>query len=63
MFFFINPESGTQTGLNILNMGVKKVEFNDPHGMVFIYNMKDKVSLENGVQCLLAEFEKGDFGN
>lgn len=59
MFFFINPESGTQTGLNILNMGVKKVEFNDPHGMVFIYNMKDPANLEIGIQCLLTEFEKG----
>jgi hypothetical protein len=61
MFFFINPESGTETGLNILNMGVKKVEFNDPHGMVFIYNMKDQANLEIGIQCLLAEFEKGEF--
>lgn len=59
MFFFINPESGTETGLNILNMGVKKVEFNDPHGMVFIYNMKDPVNLEIGIQSLIAEFEKG----
>jgi len=41
-------------------MGVKKVEFNDPHGMVFIYNMKDQANLEIGIQCLLAEFEKGE---
>jgi len=61
MFFFINPESGTQSGLNIINMGVKKVEFNDPHGMVFIYNMKDPTNLEMGIQCLLTEFEKGIF--
>ncbi len=60
MFFFINPESGTQTGLNILNMGVKKVEFNDPHGMVFICNMNDPVNLEAGIQSLIAEFEKGE---
>jgi len=63
MFFFINPLSGIQTGLNILNMGVKKVEFNDPHGMVFIYNMKDPVNLEIGIQSLLTEFEKGKLNN
>jgi hypothetical protein len=59
MFFFINPESGIQSGLNILNMGVKKVEFNDPHGMVFVCSMKDPANLEMGIQSLLNEFEKG----
>lgn len=59
IFFFINPHSGTQTGLKILNMGVRKVEFNASQGMVFIYNMKDPINLEMGIQCLKAELEKG----
>lgn len=58
-FLFINPNSGTQSGSKILDMGVKKVEFNDSDGMTYIYNMNDKDSLSAGLSNLKNQLDKG----
>ena len=59
IFLFINPNSGTQSGSKIIDMGVKKVEFNDSDGMTYIYNMNDKDSLNAGISNLKNQLEKG----
>jgi hypothetical protein len=58
-FLFINPNSGNQSGSKILEMGVKKVEFNDSDGMVYIYNMNDKENLRLGIINLKDQLDKG----
>jgi diacylglycerol kinase family enzyme len=59
LFFFINPLSGCQNGRNILNMGVKKVEFVDNlKCTAYIFDMKDDTILNNGIEILKSELNR-----
>lgn len=59
LFFFINPLSGIEQGKNILNMGVKKVEFTDNlRCTAYIFNIKNEENCNNGIETLKNELTR-----
>ena len=53
VFLFVNPASGSKEGQNIINMGVKKVEFIDTYKCsAFIFNVLDRTNYLEGVSLL-----------
>jgi diacylglycerol kinase family enzyme/ribosomal protein S16 len=59
IFFFINPNAGVKDGRNLINMGVKKVEFTDNlHCTAYIYNLLDEINCNNGIETLRSELNR-----
>ena len=53
IFFFINPISGSREGQQVINMGIKKVEFIDTYkSSAFIFNILDRTNYLEGVSLL-----------
>lgn len=59
IFFFINPNAGVKDGRNLINMGVKKVEFTDNlHCTAYIYDILDEINCNNGIETLRSELNR-----
>lgn len=59
LFFFINTKSGTEQGKNIINMGVKKVEFTDNlKCTAYIYEIYDQQNFMTGIETLKNELRR-----
>lgn len=68
LFFFINPLSGSGSGINVINMEIKKIEFSDnlgctgnPNCTAYIYNLNDPIHLQTGIDNLKKELIRGIF--
>ena len=68
LFFFINPLAGSGSGINVINMEVKKVEFSDnlgctgnPRCTAYIYDLNNQSHLQTGIEHLRNELSRGKF--
>ena len=62
IFFFINPSSGSNEGQQVINMGVKRVEFIETYkSSAFIFNILDRTNFLEGISLLRMFQQQGNF--